>query len=360
MWPTRPRLPSGGRFCFVMGPRMNVSVRPWLRLPVALVALLGILMLLRACSPGDSAKQSGAQATVRSGAPAATLAGAATATAAPTAATFPFTLTGTDGVGVKLTRQPERIVSLSPGSTETLFAIGAGGLVIAADRFSDFPEAAKALPKVEYSRPSIESLVAHRPDLVIATGRQRDTIAAMRAADLSVVLFEEPVTVAAVIEKVQLYGRFTGRTGEAEKLAAEMKARVNAVTAKIDGVTQGPRVFHELSNQLSSAAPSSFVGDLYTLLRARNIAEGATTAFPQLSQESIVQRDPEVIILADGREGVTPEQVRGRPGWSGIAAVRSGRIVVLTDTQADVSSRPGPRVVDALETLAKLLYPDRF
>jgi iron complex transport system substrate-binding protein len=359
MWPTRPRLPSGGRFHSPMGPRMSTSVRPGLRLSVALAALLGALVLLRACASGDGAKQSGSQATVQAGVSPTTVARAATATEAAVA-TFPFTLTGTDGVGVKLKQPPARIVSLSPGSTETLFAIGAGSLVVAADRFSDFPEATKSLPKVEFSRPSIESLVAHRPDLVIATGRQRDTVAAMREADLAVVLFEEPLTVAAVIDKVLLFGWFTGRTAEATRLAREMKARVDAVTARLDSLAQGPRIFHELSNQLSSAAPSSFVGDLYTLLKARNIAEGATTAFPQLSQESIVQRDPEVIILADGREGVTPEQVQRRPGWSGIAAVRSGRVILLTDLQADIFSRPGPRVVDALESLAQILYPDRF
>jgi iron complex transport system substrate-binding protein len=324
-----------------------------------LLALRGIAVaLLTACSSGNN------HATNTAGSPAAgpstsAVAATAPAVAASAAVTFPQSITGSDGTSLTLSRAPERIISLSPGATEVLFAIGAGKAVVADDRFSDYPDAAKALPKVEYSRPSAESLVAFKPDLVITAGRQRDTVAALRAADLPVVLFDEPTSVQGVLAQIRTFGRFTGHAAEAEPLAAAMEGRIRAVTGKLSGVTQGPRIYHEISSQFFSATPASFVGDLYTLLKAQNIAEGSSP-YPQLSAEVIVQRDPEVVVLADGREGMTVDQARARAGWSAISAVRNNRIILLTDTQADITSRPGPRLVDGLEQLAKMLYPDIF
>ncbi len=317
---------------------------------VAGLALLLMLGVLAACGAGEGPRVGGATATAQA------LASPATITA------FPFTLTGSDGTSVRLTKPPERIVSLSPGTTETLFAIGAGGAVVAVDRFSDYPEAARALPKVEYTRPNVESLVALKPDLVLGSGRQKDMVAAMQSAGLPFVLLEEPGSVAGVLERIRLLGRATGHGEAAEQLARQLEARIRAVTERLAGVTQGPRVFHELSFTAGTytATSRSFVGDLYALLKARNIADGAVGAYPQISQEVIIQADPEVIVLADGREGVTVEQVRTRPGWSGISAVKNRRVYLLSDVQADLVSRPGPRVVDGLELLAKLLYPDRF
>jgi iron complex transport system substrate-binding protein len=286
----------------------------------------------------------------------------ATAQAVSPAAAFPFTLSGSEGTSVRLAKAPERIVSLSPGTTETLFAIGAGSAVVAVDRFSDYPEATKTLPKVEYTRPNVESLAALKPDLIIGSGRQKDMVAAMQNAGLPFVLLDEPGTVAGVLERIRLLGRATGHGEAADQLARQLEARIRALSEKLADVAQGPRVFHEISGTagIYTATSRSFVGDLYTLLKARNIADAAVGPYPQLSQEVIIQADPEVIVLADGREGVTVEQVRGRPGWSGISAVKNQRVYLLSDVQADLVSRPGPRVVDGLELLAKVLYPDKF
>lgn len=336
------------------------GIRTALIPPVPIALLLLAVALLAGCSAGGPKEQSRSLPASQVATAAAAASAASVAPTTPAAAAFPYTLTGTGGTSVKLAGPAQRIVSLSPGTTETLFAIGAGQSVVAADRFSDFPEAAKALPKVEYTRPSIEALAGFRPDLIITAGRQKDTVAAIQAAGLPVVMLDESTSVQGVIDRVRLMGRITGRSADADRLAAGMEQRIRAVTGKLAGVDRGPRVYHELSMELYTAAPSGFVGDLYTLLKARNIAEGAAGSFPQLSQEVIVQRDPEVIVLTDGREGVTVEQVRSRPGWSAISAVRSGRVHLLSDVQADTVSRPGPRVVEGLETLAKLLYPERF
>jgi iron complex transport system substrate-binding protein len=149
----------------------------------------------------------------------------------------------------------------------------------------------------------------------------------------------------------------TDHVQEAEELVADMQDRVDAVEEALADVEQGPRIFHEVDATLYTAAPDSFVGGLYKILKAQNIAAGADQPFPQLTQEVIIERDPEVIILADGGYGESPDTVRARAGWGNISAVGNDRIFVI---DPDIVSRPGPRCVDALEALAAYLYPERF
>ncbi len=275
----------------------------------------------------------------------------------PTPPAFPLTLTDSDGHQVTLAGPARRIVSHSPGATEILFAIGAGGQVIAADQFSDFPAEAKALPKVKYSDPSPEAELALEPDLVILATNQRAQVEAFRTLGLPVFFNREPSGIEGVLGNVRLLGRVTGHVAEAAALAITMTARIAAVTSAIGDVQRGPVVFYELSDSLYSAAPSTFIGGMLTALKARNIAQGAASPYPQLTTEAVIAAAPEVILLADHDHGGTPEQVRARPGWSTIPAVRDGRMYPV---DPDVVNRPGPRIVEGVEMMARLLYPARF
>jgi iron complex transport system substrate-binding protein len=173
-----------------------------------------------------------------------------------------------------------------------------------------------------------------------------------------VLLLDEPGSVRGVLERIRVLGQITGHPEEAHALAASLDERVRAITDRIASVTSGPRVYHEIDPKLYSAGPSSFVGDLYTLLKAQNIAPAGSNSFPQLTAEAIIRADPEFIILGDGLfPGGTPEEVKRRPGWSTISAVKTDRVYPVDDNAV---SRPGPRVVDGLEQVARLLYPDRF
>ena len=132
---------------------------------------------------------------------------------------------------------------------------------------------------------------------------------------------------------------------------------MDAIQDKLSGVDEGPRIFHELTDDYFTVAPQSFVGDFYVQLKAGNIAEGSDVDFPQLSAEVIVDRNPEVIVLADEASGISAADVKARPGWDVIDAVKNDRICTV---DPDIVSRPGPRIVDALEALAICLYPDLF
>ncbi|MDA0271306.1 MAG: ABC transporter substrate-binding protein [Chloroflexi bacterium] len=313
-------------------------------------ALASAALLLGACGSDEAAPAATPAATA-----AATAAPDVTATPAPPA--FPVTITDSSGTEITIEAAPLRIVSHSPALTEILFAIGAGPQVVAVDNFSNYPPEVLAMQHVRYSSPEPEQAVALDADIIFFSGRQRGSVEAFRALDLPIFLNEEPTTLAGVLESITLIGRITGHQEEAAALVAEMQTRIDAVTAKVADVTEGPLVFWEITDGLYTVGPESFIGSMLTLLKARNVAADATTAFPQLTAEAIVERDPNVIFFADADAGVTVAAIGERPGWGDIAAVRDARVF---EVHPDVASRPGPRIVEALEMVAQALYPDRF
>lgn len=271
---------------------------------------------------------------------------------------FPLTVTGDDGRSVTLARPPARIVSLSPGHTEILYAIGAGGLLAGVDDFSDYPAEAQKLPKLSYSQVNLEQLVGLRPDLVITVTRQKAAVPEMEKLGLKVFYLTEAGTVEGILDRIETLGKITDREEAAQQLASRMRGRIDAVTALVGQSGNGPSVFYELSPEYHTAGDSSFIGDILKKLNVRNIASDIDSPFPQLNVEQIIAADPEMIILADPEAGVSRESVRGRAGWEQLKAVRSNRIIVVENR--DIVHRPGPRVVEGIELLAKALYPERF
>lgn len=322
----------------------------WRAVALATIALGALVMAIAACGGDDDTGEAATQLTAAAN-------GASPAASGSTSA-FPFTFTDSTGTQVAFTEAPKRIISYSPGATEVLFAVGAGAQVIAVDEFSDYPAAAKALPHVQYSKPSPEPALAMRPDLVIMSGRQEGQVPQFRQLGLRVVFLKEPGDVPAVFEQIRNVGRMTGHAEEAAKLVTSLEGRLEKVKATVAAKTDAPVVFYEITPDLFTVSPNSFVGHLLTIAKAKNVVTDMSNAFPQLSVETVLKADPAVILLADGGDdgGQTPEMVKARPGWDKVKAVRDGRVVVI---DSDVFSRPGPRVLDALEQLVAVLYPAR-
>ena len=282
---------------------------------------------------------------------------AASPTTATPAADFPVTVTRSDGRELTIAQAPQRIASLSPAATEVLYAVGAGPQIVATDLQSDYPAEAASTTKLDAFQPNLEAIAAVEADLIVIANNQDDIVQALDSLGKAVLFLEVPDTIDGVMGQVGLLASAVGHAEEGERVAAEMEGRIEAVTSKLTDVEQGPRVYHELDNTFFTVAPNSFVGDFYNLLKAKNIAEGAATAYPQLTQEEILDRDPEVIILADADAGESAQTVKARPGWDAISAVKNDRIYVV---DPDLVSRPAPRLVEGLEQLARFLYPEKF
>jgi iron complex transport system substrate-binding protein len=289
-----------------------------------------------------------------------------TAPPAPTAAPTPAPITVTDALGrqVRLDAAPQRIVSLAPSITESLFAIGAGQLVVGVTQFCNFPPAAEALPEVggvTADTISVEAVVDLTPDLVIAgSGDQAPVVEALAQLGVPAILLD-PQSFEEVYAHLALLGYLTGTTGQADAVVAEMRARVDAVTAKVASVPaeRRPTVFYEVFDEpLMSAGPETFIGQMIELAGAKNIFGDAAEDYPTVSAEAIVERDPDAIIGPDYHaDKLTPALIAQRPGWAELTAVKEGRVYLLN---ADITSRPGPRLAEALEALAAALYPELF
>jgi iron complex transport system substrate-binding protein len=309
------------------------------RLPRALVALtVGLSLVAAACGSDDVATptDTGSATTTPSASP------TTVATTEAPSATEP----STDG--------PERIVSLSPTHTEILFAIGAGDRLVAVDEFSNFPPEALELPnELSGFEPNVEAIAAFEPDLVVIGGDF--TGLGEQLAAVGIESWDGPaaVTLDDTYAQIEQLGAVTGNVGEAAALVAQMQADIDEIVAATEVPDEPLTFYHELDPTYFSADSTTFIGEVYSLLGLRNIADGAegdSGGFPQLNAEFIVSADPDLIFLADTKCcGESAETVAARDGWGAITAVVDGNVIEMDD---DIASRWGPRVVDYLAAVS--------
>ncbi|MBM3128339.1 MAG: cobalamin-binding protein [Chloroflexi bacterium] len=280
---------------------------------------------------------------------------------APAPTPMPAAQTFTDDAGrvVALKGAPQRIVSLAPSNTEVLYALGLGARVVGVTQYCNYPPEAQEKPKVGgFSKIDLEKVVGLNPDLVLATNLHNKTVVPELEKRGLVIAVVEPKNVNDVLAKITFIGKLTGASENAAKLTAQLRSRIDAVTTKVATVKDKPRVFYEIDKSLYTPGPGSYIDDLLTKAGGVNIAADAKGSYAQLSPEAILAKDPQVILLGDMLFGESPESVRARPGWTNITAVKTGRIVPIPNE--DVIARPGPRVVEGLEMIARALHPDLF
>jgi iron complex transport system substrate-binding protein len=287
------------------------------------------------------------------------------ATQAPTEPAIETTLIVTDGLGreVTLNELPQRIVSLAPSNTEILFAIGAEDQVVGRDTLSDFPEAAQSVTDIgsTFDALNTELIVSLEPDLVLAAEiNTPEQVKQLEDLGLTVYYLKNPLTLEEMYGNLEIVAQLTGHRQEAAALIESLKARVAAVDEKIAPLSSRFSVFYELDAtdpaKPYTAGNGTFITQLIDRAGGYNIAS-ELEGYPQISLEQVVAADPAFIILGDARYGVTPESIAQRPGWENLSAVKNGQVLPFND---DLVSRPGPRLVDALEELAKLLRPELF
>ena len=176
---------------------------------------------------------------------------------------------------------------------------------------------------------------------------------------LTVYYLSNPLTYDELYEQVNLFGQLTGHEEEAAALAESLAARVEAVTSAVATAAEKPTVFYEIDGtdpaKPWTTGPGTFMDTMITLAGGVNIGGVLSDAFAQISAEEIVAQDPDIIILGDVVYGVTIESVAERAGWADLTAVKEGSIFAFDD---NLASRPGPRLVDGLEELLKILHPE--
>ena len=273
-------------------------------------------------------------------------------------AVYPQQLAGADGKTVVLRAPPQRIVALAPGAAETLFAIGAGSQVAGVVAAQDYPGSLASVARVDPSG-GVSAVSALQPDLVLLGEGTENLAPQLEAAGLPVLVLSPPVTVDGVLQQMQFFGDVTDHQQQAQVVAQGLQARINALQRRLGTPASGgaPRVYIEVASGQQAATAASLPGDLLRLLRAQNIAPQAAATQTAMTTEQIVAANPQVIVAAAGGVGESAAELRARDGWSGIAAVQNNRV---SEVAPDLLTRPGPRIVDGLEALAKLLYPDRF
>ncbi len=274
----------------------------------------------------------------------------------------PGTYTDDAGRQVDISEIPERIVSFGPNITEILFALGLGENVVGVSDFCDYPEAAKLKPKVGNAfSPSIEAVVGLEPDLVL-TVEHEQLNKELDALGLKFLVLD-PKDIDSVLENIELVAEVTGKVKEGNQLVKDMRDRISQV---VDSVKDAPEVsvFFIVDatdpNNPWTAGPGSFIDDIITMAGGENIVAEAPTAYPQLSIEQIVSSDPDIIIIQTMMGGVptvSKEVLKKHPAWQEMTAVKQDRIYFIN---GDLVSRPGPRIVQGLEEMAKAIHPQLF
>ena len=263
------------------------------------------------------------------------------------------------GRKIYLAKVPTRIVSLAPSITEILFAIGLSEQIVGVTEFCDYPLEAKKKPKVGYIHPNIESIITLQPDLVLAPRAflRADLLAKLEQLKIPTFIVD-PESFEEIPSRIQTIGRILGRPVSADAVAMEMRQRIAGIRSKTQSLSR-VRVLYVLNSQpLITVGPGSFIHQVINLAGGSNIAAHATAPYPHLNMEAVLKEDPEIIVFPIGKaEGIPPGEQQLWQRWTSLSAIKQGR---LHQIPADLLNRPGPRIVEGLERLARIIHPEAF
>jgi len=276
---------------------------------------------------------------------------------------FPLAVTDYLGRKVTVSSEPQSIISLAPSNTEILFALGLGDRVMAVSEYCNYPlEAQNKMTIGGFSTANIEKVVSLKPDLVLATGGvQEAVVEELGRLGLTVIALNAK-SIENVLENIRLVGKAAGQLEVARELTTKLEQRTKAVTDKAKDLpdSQRPRVFYEIQYEpLMTAGPGTFIDNLIHLAGGVNIASDAAAKYPVYNLETLIERNPEVIIISVGHGSIAAsvEAVKSRKRWQILDAVKNNRVYGIN---ADLVSRPGPRIVDGIEEMARFMHPDLF
>lgn len=266
-----------------------------------------------------------------------------------------------DDLGRKLylAKPPVRVLSLAPSMTEILYSLGLDEEIVGVSDFCDYPPQAAAKPKIGYSNPNLESIVALKPDLVLApsTFLRADVLAKLDQLKIPTFVLEAK-TIEEIPSHVQTIGRMVDRAQAGDRVATDMRERIASLKAKVQGLSR-PRVLYVLNSQpLITVGPGSFIHQMIELAGGVNVAGRAQAPYPRLSLEEVLKEDPELLLFPVGKaEAVSDSEQQAWRRWTTLSAVKHQQFHRIA---ADLLNRPGPRIVLALEQLTRIIHPEVF
>lgn len=278
---------------------------------------------------------------------------------------FPVTIKDATDQEVVIETKPEKIVSLMPSNTEIAFALGLGDEIVGVNDYDNYPEEVLEKEKIGGMDFNVEKIISLQPDLVLAhggtsMGSSAAGLQQIRDAGITVLVVNDAVNFATVYDSMNMIGTATGKKEEAEKLVADMKEEIENIKSKVASIQAGDKksVYVEISESpdIMAAGKNTFIDEILHTVQANNIitAEG----WPKIDQEAIIASNPDVIITTYGFYTEDPVKiVTSRNGWQDINAVKNNQVI---DVHSDKVTRPGPRLVEGVEELAKAIYPDLF
>jgi len=271
----------------------------------------------------------------------------------------------TDQLGrtIRIEKVPERIISLAPSNTEIIFALGLADRIVAVTDYCDYPEEVKGKTSIgSFNTPNIEEIVALSPDLILATSIHEESIIPQLENGGLTVLALDSKTIDDVLEAITIVGEVTGQTAEASRLTGQMRNRIKAVTDKTENLAESerPRVFYAVwYDPLMAAGTGTFQSDLIKKAGGKNIAK-ELEGWATISLEAVITTNPEVMIagaMTDASADLNFQFVKTESRLENTDARKNGFIYAI---DSDITSRPGPRIVDGLEQFAGFIHPELF
>ena len=268
-------------------------------------------------------------------------------------------LNDSHGKQVTLHKPLEKIISFSPAFTEILFAIDADQTLVGRDDFSNFPPSALGIPVVgDAFSVNLETIVELEPNLVYLSfdSYKHD----IENLGIPVLFIEPSKTIDEVLKSIQLAGEIFDKQENAQQLIAEIEEELVLLDDRLAHISSSPSIYFELDPGLWTVGPSTFIGDILARLKVTNIVQENDGDFPQFSNEMIIERNPDIIILAHSSSSHLSElsaAISSRPGWDNISAVTNNRIYKI---DSDLINRPGPRIKNGISEMAKLIYPNIY
>lgn len=330
-------------------------MKPMNKRMLSLLMSLMLAIMLAACGNETNTEGQGAGQTTEQGS------GADNTEQTSLETQYPLTITDATGESFTFEKAPEKIVSVSPAETESLYAIGLDEEIVGVSDYDDYPEQVKDKPKMgSLYTPNAEAIIAAEPDIVF-TGISMDEAAVQKLRDLGIVIFKtDPKTIGDVMNNIEVYGQITNHQAQAQQVLEKMKSDIKEVQDKVASLadTDKKQVYVEFSPGWT-VGKGEFMDEVIMWAGGVNVG-GEAEGWYEISEEKIIDANPDVILYASDvvdNDKTLDQIIKARSGWNEITAIKNDQVISI---DANLLSRPGPRVTEGLKEVAKAIYPDLF